>query len=1137
MKYYNEILDLHDSFSPFYVLGEEKSDNWNDFIPTNQFYDLLSEVLQCVESKERQNRLSIWLHGTYGTGKSHATGVIKKLLFAPLSEIESYIERFNRRNDLKHKLLKFRENKKVFPVVMYGLPSGALSNWDLAIEIEKAVRKTLMKKDPNIMIQTDFEVYINHIESDESNYWDLLISKTPELNEFIDNKTELIQKLKRYDKEILNILRNELHKSQRPITVKDITEWLKDVVNVLRENNIADNLIIYWDEFTSVMDQSNSGMNNLIQSIAKLSPEYGIYLYLISHRTQRQGSNRDDRKHILGRFKDLNFQMSDITTYHLIAGYIKKNDFSTWEILRDDKNRTIETLLDKITHFEDSEVKENVRDLFPIHPFTAFVSSLIARVIGSTERSIFKFLNDSENGFVSFINKQPSEGRVFLTAEYVFDFFLKDFEEEADSFYSSVLSRYSNDSKQLERKNKNYLSLFKGLLLLNIVNRIINVATENNKFVIPDESNLELMFLGSNIYDSIPDFLEYLHEKRIILKDVQNRYVVETSSLDITEINSSKRKLEKNYDKIEKIIDTSFQDRLFSNWKNGHRRKDVTDIILMDAENFEHDIRRRIGKFKTKYSYNIIAFIARDHSALTNIENLIKKSNFDTKNTVFVIFDYFLTSEELSEFIEYRARAEVSQKRHLPEEEVKHLKSAEKIIEMWIDKVKDTGYVNWFVFSKDNELVSEKCRFKDFHNALNETISKKIFYRSFDILYPRLKTVTAWQYQMSVTTADKFLSSNTLDELVRSLSGASTNAIDILKDENGTFITNEKLKIVNGNIEHPINAVINKLNNRIKSGEEFNLADVLSFLFETPFGFYKCHVFMATIGFVLRKYKDKFYNVSTGLGEICSTSIMRDMIEKVFKFHCDNSLNAKRMLNVRLGSENEKKLVNTIQQIFALTSCNSLIDTRIHLHEWMKINLGFPLWLFNYSPDINNEDVLVAFDTIHSKILGLRTESQNLSSSDIKTINEELESVSSKLNEIMMNINKELKQNLFITFFSSLDEIKFEAKEYDSLLNFLTTNLQEDQIFWDEEKLTGLIKNWYINKLEQESVTPKLPGKILDESEEQTLIDETDGDDVEEVKHRIEIYKGDLRKLLTKLIEKRPYIIYDLRKMLEESEE
>jgi len=1131
MKYYNEILDLHDSFSPFYVLGEEKSDNWNDFIPTNQFYDLLSEVLECVESKERQNRLSIWLHGTYGTGKSHATGVIKKLLFAPLPEIEPYIERFSRRNELKHKLLNFRKDKKVFPIVMYGLPSGSLSNWDLAIEIEKSVRKALLKENPDIIIQTDFEIYIEHIESDKSNQWDLLIGKTPELNEFIDTKADLIKKLKSYDKEILSILRNELHKSQRPITVKDITEWLKDVVNELKENNIADNLIIYWDEFTSVMDQSDSGMNNLIQSIAKLSPEYGIYFYLISHRTQRQGSNRDDRKHILGRFKDLNFKMSDITTYHLIAGYIKKKDFSTWEILRDEKNNSIEILLHKITHFEDSEVKENVRDLFPIHPFTAFVSSLISRVIGSTERSIFKFLNDSGKGFISFINKQPSEGRIFLTAEYVFDFFLEDFEKENDSFYSSVLSRYFNDSKQIERKNKNYLPLFKGLLLLNIVNRIINVATENNKFVIPDENNLKLMFLGSKIYDSIDTFLAFLHEKKIILKDFQNRYIVETSSLDITEINSSKRRLEKNYDRIEKIIDSSFQERLFSNWKNGHRRKDVTDIILMDAENFEHDIQRRINKFKTKFSYNIIAFIARDYSALTNMESLIKHSDFDTKNAVFVLFDNFLTSEELSEFIEYRARAEVSQKRHLPEEEAKHLKSAEKIIELWIDKVKDTGYVNWFVFSKDNELMSDKCRFKDFHNTLNETISKTIFYKSFDILYPRLKTVTAWQYQMTLKTAEVFLYSATLDELVRSLKGASTNAIDILKDENGTFITNEKLKIVNGDIEHPINAVINKLNNRMKNGEEFNLADVLSFLFETPFGFYKCHVFTATIGFILRKYKDKFYNVSTG--EICPTSIMRDMIEKVFKFHCDNSSTAKRSLFVRLGSENEKKLVNTIQKIFSLTSCHSLIDTRHHLHEWVKINLGFPLWLFNYSSKIDNDDVKVALYTIHSKILDIHSENQNLNSSDIKIINEELESVIYELNEIMNNINDHLMKDLFIVFFDSIEKIKFEEKDYDNILNYLKANLQEDQVFWNEDKLTGLIKNWYINKLEQESVIQKIPKKI-DESEEQILIEETTKDDVKKVKHQIDNYSGDLRKLLIKLIDKRPYIVYDINKIIEE---
>lgn len=1134
MRYYNEILDIHDSFSPFYILGEDKSDNWNDFIPTKQFYNLLGEVLTCLESQERQDRLSIWLHGTYGTGKSHATGVIKKLLFAPMSEIESYIERLSKRNDLKHKLLKFRENKKVLPVVIYGLPSGAYSNWDLSIEIEKAVRKALLMETHNIVIQTDFEVYIDHIESDESNQWDILINKTPELNEFVSSKEELIKKLKGYDKEILNILREELNKRGRPITVKNITEWLKDVIIVLQEYKIADNLIIYWDEFTSVMDQSDSGMNNLIQSIAKLSPDYGIYLYLISHRTQRQGSNKDDRKHILGRFKDLSFQMSDITTYHLIAGYIKKKDYSTWEILRDKRNNTIELLLDKITAFDEAVVKENVRDLFPIHPFTAFVSSLIARVIGSTERSIFKFLNDSTKGFVSFINQQPSAGRVFLTAEYVFDFFIKDFEEETDSFYASVLSRFSNDSKQIEQKNKSFLALFKGILLLNIVNRIINIGAENNKFVIPDEENLKLMFLGSKIYDTIPEFLEFIHEKRIILKDVQNRYVVETSSLDISEINNSKHRLEKNYDNIEKIIDSDFQKKLFSNWKNGHRRKDVTDIKLMDADNFEHDISRRINKFKTKYSYNIIAFIARDHSALINIENLIKQLNQNIKNTILVVFESFLTSEELNEFIEYRARAEVAQKRHLPEEEVKHLENAKKIIEVWIDKVKDTGYINWFVFSKENKLLSEKCRFKDFHNALNESISKKIFYKSFDILHPRLKTITAWQNQMSVSTADKFLSSNSLDELVRSLTGASKYALDILKDEDGNYITNEKLKIINGNIEHPINAVIDKLSNRIKGGDEFNLADVFGFLFEPPFGFYKCHVFMGTIGFILRKYKNKLYNVSTG--ESCSTTILRDMIEKLFKYHCDNSENAKRMLNVRLGSENEKKLVKTIQQIFNLTKCNSLIDTRIHLHDWIENKLGFPLWLFNYSSEIENVDIFVALDTIDSKVLDLHSESQNLNSSEIKIINEELVSVSSELHRIMMNITEDLKKCLFKTFFKSIEGVKLEDSSYSDIIEFIKTNLQEDQVYWSEEKLNGIIKNWYISKLEQNNKREDTSEEERVKTVEPVFDLEKGKDEIEKTKRRIQNYKGDVKKVLIKLIDKKPYIIYDLQHLIEESE-
>ena len=112
-------------------------------------------VLDSVDSPTIANRKSFWIHGTYGTGKSHATGVIKKLLYSPIEEIESYIDRFQNRNDLKHRLLNFRKNNKVFPVVMYG-SSNITNHWDLVLEIEEAIRYALVQNKIELIVQTEF---------------------------------------------------------------------------------------------------------------------------------------------------------------------------------------------------------------------------------------------------------------------------------------------------------------------------------------------------------------------------------------------------------------------------------------------------------------------------------------------------------------------------------------------------------------------------------------------------------------------------------------------------------------------------------------------------------------------------------------------------------------------------------------------------------------------------------------------------------------------------------------------------------------------------------------------------------------------------------------------------------------------
>ncbi|MCM8783057.1 MAG: hypothetical protein NC909_01485 [Candidatus Omnitrophica bacterium] len=109
---YKDILGLYEYFQPVYDITSERGDYWKQFIPTKTFLDTLKTFLNSLESKESQNRKSIWLQGAYGTGKSHATGVIKHLLWDDLEKIEDFIEKISDAQ-LRERLRNFRKENKV----------------------------------------------------------------------------------------------------------------------------------------------------------------------------------------------------------------------------------------------------------------------------------------------------------------------------------------------------------------------------------------------------------------------------------------------------------------------------------------------------------------------------------------------------------------------------------------------------------------------------------------------------------------------------------------------------------------------------------------------------------------------------------------------------------------------------------------------------------------------------------------------------------------------------------------------------------------------------------------------------------------------------------------------------------------
>ena len=88
---YCDIITLR-SMRPAYNIQEESSGEWKTFIANDRFNDILNRMIKSVRNNDADNHKSIWIAGTYGTGKSHAGAVLKHLFCDSIDDIKEYIE-------------------------------------------------------------------------------------------------------------------------------------------------------------------------------------------------------------------------------------------------------------------------------------------------------------------------------------------------------------------------------------------------------------------------------------------------------------------------------------------------------------------------------------------------------------------------------------------------------------------------------------------------------------------------------------------------------------------------------------------------------------------------------------------------------------------------------------------------------------------------------------------------------------------------------------------------------------------------------------------------------------------------------------------------------------------------------------
>ncbi|MGN8848435.1 DUF6079 family protein [Bariatricus sp. HCP28S3_C2] len=512
---YSEIIGIEPFFDSTFNMTEERENYWKQFITNEKFESNLKEIVNAFTSLTSDQHKSIWVQGTYGTGKSHSTSVIKHLLSDDLDDIKDYIDKLAN-PQLKAMLLNFRKKERVFPVVLKGTYS-IVDTEELKYTIQRAVVSQLADAGIPVTVKSDFQAAIEMLEDKKfESFWQIMLNN--ELDRYASTVEELKELLESGDVEVLKEINIALKKSNMIKATPDIKQWLTEVMNELRKQNVADYLVIFWDEFTSLLEISERrSILNCMQDLAELSKAprkddpskyIGVYVFLVTHKSMEATDSykelkEDEKTMAKARFLGLQYDMQDITTYHILSNALKVKDTAKYDALIEERvtlqSEVAEALKEIVAPMDKSaQTQAVIKRLYPFHPYTAYLATFVSRAIGSAERSIFEFLNDENRGFKDFIKNDIDEVK-YLTAEKVWDFFVEAFSEDRTNNFDAIINKFSMYSTKLEDTDIPELSVFKVILLLNLLNRVTQMdgGDQEKSLVNPSKRNILYVLSGA----------------------------------------------------------------------------------------------------------------------------------------------------------------------------------------------------------------------------------------------------------------------------------------------------------------------------------------------------------------------------------------------------------------------------------------------------------------------------------------------------------------------------------------------------------------------------------------------------------------------------------------------------------------
>lgn len=1076
MARYSDFIKMQNYLPVYDITADSSNRLWASFIPTNQFCDLLQQTLTAVSSADRYKRKSIWVQGTFGTGKSHASSVVRHLLCDRYEDVNFYFSKIEDPS-LRAQVDNFRKEKRFFSVVIKGV-EGAYDLPRFALSLQREVKNALNAAGhTGLVVKSDFESAVQYVE-EHLQYAQDAIDKNDDLKDIAPTPEAVISLLKSNNIQAYMELENALYKTVGvTLTSKNVSEWLAEVEHAIEEAGIADGLMIFWDEFTSIMEAIGGDRINVLQNIAEKSQSCNLFLFLISHRVEDQiasGSKREDVKTMNDRFYTIRYMMDEVSTYKVMRHTFDIQGNDEYAQLRYNRTVKLNELIDYLCEGGVEDERKSILELFPMHPYSAFLCSKLSDYVGSANRSVVNFMNDDKKGFKKFIaDDSVYELHGLLTAEWLWDFFYDSFASNPQC--GAFTSNYQNHIYKVQEQGDDYVRVYKGILLLNTLST--QFATKSPDIIArisPNEKSIRGLFADDRLEPKMDAILRFLDTNQIIARDVFGEFKISVSSLNPAEIAREKEKVTLQFKSALDFLNYNLAakndiTKLFTVGDYLIRKCDPQIYSCSDQESL---VRAKLNKYTSEKpnTLHVSIYLATTDEERRAFENRIKDFSSEFPNSIHIVPDEVFTAEARTKFIDLIANHNVAKIRFQESIEKESDLATKQLVNKWVKRLTNGSYSLYFNGEQTREGI-----ISNIYALINKKFSHKVFPKGMESVRAYRSGVanTFFANKNFPALVLQMLQSPNRDKLVK-FSGSDTPAKYVFEDNDNHLVDEEcRLSAAAGASDAWIAQVCEEVDQCIEDAkkkyvDKFSLSEVFAPLMRPPFGFFPSRANWVAFAYALRKHKADLF--VTTISQPISDEKLSEMIVELFKMWNDGHSESNNRLMLRFGSKEESELTQLLYEVFQLQfikdipEVKSLSNVRWGINEFCMQKSKYPLWVLTYCDNITENRA-----SIIKLLIEVLEADQNPDISKIKNLYRLINS--EKVDIAQLVSNPKNYDNGFLNFINSIKTVKIKNEWWNELIEEIS-HLQSEVAFRKETDVRECVYAFYNMKRDEENPTP-----------------------------------------------------------------